>query len=59
MVKYKSCNNWQGGERTDEETKKYIDSEILRMGREIEKTLQDIRRDMNHVQERLEKLEES
>jgi len=58
VVKYKFCYNRQGGERTDEETKKYIDSEILRMGREIEKTFQHVKDDMNHVQKRLKKLEE-
>lgn len=48
-----------GGETTDKETKKYIDSEILRMGREIEKALQDVKRDMSHVQKKLKKLEEN
>lgn len=59
MVKYKFYNNRQGGEKTDEETKKYVDSEILRIGSEIEKTHQDVRRDMDDVQQRLKKLEES
>lgn len=47
-----------GGERTDKETKDYIDSEILRMGQEIETTFRDVRRDMDNVQKRLKKLEE-
>lgn len=57
LVKYKFCNNRHGGKTMDEETKKYVDSEILRMGSEIEKTLQYVRRDMNEVQKRLKKLE--
>ncbi len=57
MVKYKFCNNRQGGETTDEETKKYVDSEILQIGREIEKTLQHIRCDMDDIQKRVTKLE--
>ena len=31
MVKYKFCNNLQGGERTDQVTKEYVDKEILQL----------------------------
>lgn len=47
-----------GGEKTDKETKKYIDDKIRQILAASQKSFSSLRRDMSDVQKRLKKLKE-